>query len=203
ILWNDTPPEITGSNITINYSDIEGGWIGPRGTANIDTDPLFADPANEDYHLTEDSPCIDAGTPDTTGLNLPAWDLDGNIRVWDGDGDGIAQIDMGPYEFDAPSCAIDCEQQQIEKIHIVSYPNPVNSSSDNLNIKFFIPKPGKVKIQIFNIKGQLVSTVLEQPLNTGDHTIHHSLKEVSSGIYFMKLDVDGNNRAVKKMVKID
>ena len=50
------------------YCDIQGGW---PGEGNIDTDPLFRDPDNDDFHLmaTEcgdsyDSPCIDAGHPD-------------------------------------------------------------------------------------------------------------------------------------------
>lgn len=32
------------------------------GTNNITTDPLFVDESNQDFHLQEDSPCIDAGT---------------------------------------------------------------------------------------------------------------------------------------------
>ncbi len=62
ILWNDTPDEIFASNITVNYSDIQGG---SPGDGNINTDPLFADPSNEDLHLTEPSLCIDSGHPES------------------------------------------------------------------------------------------------------------------------------------------
>jgi len=44
--------------VQVSYSDIQGGW---DGTNNIDVDPLFVDPANGDYHLTSDSPAMDAG----------------------------------------------------------------------------------------------------------------------------------------------
>ena len=61
----------------IRFNNIQGGW---EGEGNIDTDPLFADPANSDYHLKSQagrwdptskswvqdgatSPCIDAGDP--------------------------------------------------------------------------------------------------------------------------------------------
>ncbi|UCE19820.1 MAG: T9SS type A sorting domain-containing protein [Gemmatimonadota bacterium] len=49
----------------ISYNDIEGGW---EGVGNINEDPLFAD---DGYTLSENSPCIDAGDP-----NSPL-DLDG------------------------------------------------------------------------------------------------------------------------------
>jgi hypothetical protein len=52
-----------------------------------------------DYHLRPGSPCIDAGT------NLSAIitnDLDGNPRPRDGNGDGVATFDIGPYEIKPP-----------------------------------------------------------------------------------------------------
>ena len=88
ILWGDTPEEISifSGTPVINYSDIQGGF---PGEGNIDTDPLFADPENGDYHLLsqagrwdtisqswiEDdvtSPCIDAGNPVNPVVQEPA-----------------------------------------------------------------------------------------------------------------------------------
>ncbi|MCK4339068.1 MAG: T9SS type A sorting domain-containing protein, partial [Candidatus Cloacimonetes bacterium] len=60
-----------GASITVTYSDIQGGW---SGEGNIDDDPYFYDPANDDYSLTwnsaDRSPCIDTGDPATD------WDAD-------------------------------------------------------------------------------------------------------------------------------
>ena len=62
-------------------------------------DPLFVDPANDDYHLSEDSPCINAG--DNSAPELPATDKDGNPRIIDG------IVDMGAYEYqDLPPPAL-------------------------------------------------------------------------------------------------
>lgn len=78
----------------IDY-DVIADQTGVNG--NISDDPLFGDPSNGDYRLQFDSPSIDAG--DNTAPNLPVLDLDGNPRVFDGDGDGQAVVDMGAFEF--------------------------------------------------------------------------------------------------------
>jgi beta propeller repeat protein/parallel beta-helix repeat protein len=74
---NDGGAQIVNGTGTVTYSDVQGSY---PGTGNIDADPLFADPAEGDYHLksqagrwhpasetwiTDDvtSPCIDAGDP--------------------------------------------------------------------------------------------------------------------------------------------
>jgi len=91
ILWNDTPGEITlnAASITVTYSDIQLGWA---GTGNLNTDPLFVDALNGDYHLSGGSLCIDAGD----NLAIPAHvtvDLDGNPRI------ASTAVDMGAFEY--------------------------------------------------------------------------------------------------------
>jgi len=64
------------SRMEIAFSNLKGGRDGVRigrqnysqltwNEGNIDTDPLFVDAENSDYHLSADSPCIDAGDPDS------------------------------------------------------------------------------------------------------------------------------------------
>ena len=91
ILWNNLPDQInvlseSGASVLVMYSDIQGGYT---GVGNIDADPLFVDPENDDYHLTESSPCRDVGTP--TGA--PIDDIDGDPRPQG------AGYDMGADEF--------------------------------------------------------------------------------------------------------
>ena len=49
-----------GREITITYSDVEGGWT---GEGNIDTIPLFINPSMYNFHLQTSSLCINAGNP--------------------------------------------------------------------------------------------------------------------------------------------
>jgi len=61
IFWGDSAPEspeihIYSGSPVVTFSDVQGGW--PE-EGNIQTDPLFT--GGGDYHLSTDSPCIDAG----------------------------------------------------------------------------------------------------------------------------------------------
>ncbi len=44
------------------FSDIQGMW---PGVGNLNTDPLFVEPTENNFHLLPNSPCIDAGDPDS------------------------------------------------------------------------------------------------------------------------------------------
>ena len=116
VLWGNWPEEIhlTSGHPTVQYSDVRGGW---PGNGNIDADPLFVDPDNDDFHLSGGSPCIDAGCnwavpPDTADLDedgdtseYTPLDLDGEGRFFDDPdtsdtGCGCPPlVDMGAYEF--------------------------------------------------------------------------------------------------------
>jgi hypothetical protein len=72
--------------LLVTYCNVEGGF---PGAGNFDADPLFVDPAADDYHLRVGSPCIAAGDP---AGPFPL-DLDGNARLA-----GLAN-DVGADEF--------------------------------------------------------------------------------------------------------
>ena len=93
IVWSNTTlgNSPNGSAASSSYScttPLQGG------TGNIASDPLFV--SGTDFHLTEGSPCVDAGN----NAYMPsAQDLDEIPRPLDGDGSGTATVDMGCYEF--------------------------------------------------------------------------------------------------------
>lgn len=101
ILWNDTAStgaEIhneTGSNPSVTYSDIQGGYA---GVGNIDANPLFVDATSGDFHLFRESPCIDAGRDASATLyGSVTYDIKGTPRPQK------SAYDMGAYEFVFPS----------------------------------------------------------------------------------------------------
>ena len=106
ILWNNTPNQISGSTTVVTYSDVQGGW---SGTGNIDADPMFVDPDNEDFRLAAGSPGIDAADNTAVPDDITT-DLDGNPRFLEipetpDTGNGTLPIvDMGAYESLGGGC---------------------------------------------------------------------------------------------------
>jgi hypothetical protein len=156
----------------------------PSFAGNDITNPLS-------YRLNFDSPCIDAGTPDTTGLYLPAFDFYGNPRIYNG------TIDIGCHEWDStinPQSVV----QPITDVSLAIYPNPFFSQT---NISYSIPSKGNAELEIFNIKGQKVFAISLKEKVAGQHSIIWNGKDsygnpCSSGVYFCKLQF--NNRNVSK-----
>ncbi len=83
----------------LEYPLIDGG--GNIIVDSLQAQSIFEDIQNGDFHLAPGSIAIDAGF-DTLGYYYP-FDMDYNTRVWDGDGNGTAIIDIGPFEYGAPA----------------------------------------------------------------------------------------------------
>jgi len=95
-------------------------------------------------------------------------------------------------------------EHHITKLH-QNYPNPFNPST---TISFYLTTENteNTEINIFNIKGQKVKTLVNERLNSGSHSYiwkgdDNSGRAVSSGIYFYKLKTgDGRFTSTKKMI---
>lgn len=75
---------------------------------------------------------------------------------------------------------------------IDNYPNPFNPST---TLSFALEFGSDVKLDVYNITGQLVTTIIDRYLETGRHSVvwdgkDHSGKPVSSGIYFYRVQAD-------------
>jgi hypothetical protein len=82
-----------------------------------------------------------------------------------------------------------------------NYPNPFNPVTD---ISFCLPAASHVTLEIFNIMGQRVSTLLDEKMDVGVHTVqwegrNSNGREVASGVYFYNLR-SGDFRETKKML---
>lgn len=260
------------------------------GGGNIIVDSLqaqsiFEDIQNGDFHLAPGSIAIDAGF-DTLSYYYP-FDMDYNHRVWDGDNNGTVIIDIGPYEYGAPSfggiegftydpvngeavdyvllkvnnepgeftfsdnsghyeiklpagvydvyaervfydnviefqievidgentqlyipmtATVDIDENEIVPVtkdfNLTNYPNPFNPET---TISFSVTQNYDfVNLEVYNIKGQRVTTLINEPMQSGKHTaiwsgLDSNNKPVSSGIYLYKIKAV-NQESVKRML---
>lgn len=104
IAWNHELADVVGFH-GVYHSCIENPAVTGAGT--IHDDPQFADPTLDwpDLRLQRTSPCIDTGDPVSTPPDIPSHDLDGFLRVADGNPFVGADVDMGAYE--APPLGLD------------------------------------------------------------------------------------------------
>lgn len=77
-----------------------------------------------------------------------------------------------------------------------NYPNPFNPST---LIKYSIPTDGNVKVSVYNLKGELIRTLVNQYQKSGYYNVKFDGSGLSSGIYFYEVEAGILNQ-VKKMV---
>jgi hypothetical protein len=182
------------SSPTILFSDIWGGW---SGQGNISVNPLFRDPANGDFHLMSsfcgdslNSPGIDAGDPAIyDGLLSCSWGL------------GTMLSDMGAYGGgDSMLVGIDNRNTQtpFEFALNDNYPNPFNLST---LISYDLIRPSNVTLDIYDILGSRISTLINENQLLGSHSIVWDAKDAPSGIYLYRIHA-GDLTQTKKMTLI-
>ena len=69
-----------------------------------------------------------------------------------------------------------------------NYPNPFNPAT---TIRFALPMNAKVNIKLYNTLGQEVANILNSDLSAGVHETTFNASNLSSGVYFYKLEVHG------------
>ena len=212
ILWNNDPQEIyyhwglpdDSNAVTISYSDVQGGIAtivtNDLGTinwldGNIDTDPLFVDAENGDFHLQEGSPTIDAGTA------FFAWEGDTLVNLSADDYVGSAP-DMGAFEFGALSTEDDSPLLPTEFVLHQNYPNPFNPAT---TIRYNLPQDSRIRLTVYDIIGRELVRLRNESDQAGYHSIiwngrDNAGREVPSGIYIARLVTPGYTKSIKMVL---
>jgi len=77
-----------------------------------------------------------------------------------------------------------------------NFPNPFNPSTA---IRYHLPTASRVRLEIFNIAGQKIDTVIDAMQTAGTKTIRYEARRLRSGVYFYKLTA-GDFVETKKMI---
>lgn len=78
-----------------------------------------------------------------------------------------------------------------------NYPNPFNPTT---KIKFDLQKAGDVKMSVYNSQGKLVKDIVNQYAPAGSFEVSFDGKELSSGIYYYKMEAGGSVITKKMML---
>ena len=117
------------------------------------------------------------------------------------DNNGWALTDQGniiKYTVSTEVFAENSENIHLDE-YIVSqnYPNPFNSST---RISYSIPNSDFVTVKIYDLFGREIQTLINEFQNTGMYSVSFDASELSSGIYFYKLQVGSDFIETKKML---
>jgi uncharacterized repeat protein (TIGR01451 family) len=128
---------------------------------------------------------------DTINLHL----IDGLRGDYDVTVNGIIKEPGGPIQY---ITNIDNDESSFPlqyKLH-QNYPNPFNPIT---HIKYDLPKSSKVKIDIFNILGQKVITLVDDHKKAGSYSVDFNGSKFASGLYFYRIEAD-NFQKTRKMI---
>jgi len=83
-----------------------------------------------------------------------------------------------------------------------NYPNPFNPTT---TIRYVVPELCYVRLTVYNIQGEMVAELVNLPHDPGPHQIVFEATNLSSGLYFYKINAhsvksNANYQAVRKMM---
>jgi len=93
---------------------------------------------------------------------------------------------------------ISTPELQEQFITIWNYPNPFKSTT---NIEFTLSRESQVKMEVYNIHGQLIETLLHARKPSGQHVIEFNGDHLPRGVYFCKIST-GEAYRVRKILLV-
>jgi hypothetical protein len=168
--------DLTDLNIITNnpFGIVVGHIIGPGDSCGILRDPVLDYPAN-------------------------MWDFIGNVWQPGGLGDNMIRLKVIPITLTGIA------EKPGEHYSNFAFgqisPNPMRT---NTVIEYQLATPQRVLLDVYNVSGQLVKTLVNQHEQSGKHQVTWNShdergRQVASGIYFLKLQA-GENTATRKLL---
>lgn len=179
----ETATEQDNLGFNLQRKNVDGVWqnikfVEGHGNSNVP----------HQYYFLDTTAAIDVNN-NLIYYRLEQLDIDGGVDYPDS------------IEVDFPT-TINTEIFPSEFELLQNYPNPFNPST---KIKFSIPAGSvysqntKVSLRVFDLLGSEVAVLLNKQIPPGSYEVEFNAENLSSGIYFYKLDLNNFSQA-KKMI---
>jgi glucose/arabinose dehydrogenase len=154
------------------------------------------------------NPAVNTPLLDTT-LPITSFGVDKNNELY------ICAFDSKIYQFQPTTSSVEDSSQPPASYQLnQNYPNPfINSAEAHklgnawTNIRYFLIQDARVELSIFNLRGQLVRTLVNQSQPAGSHTVTWDGRDNAgafqpSGAYFYRLQVGDDFVQTKKLMLV-
>jgi hypothetical protein len=168
--------------ISFGPMQIEAGAVESVAVAYVGGHDLHTDPYNYVNHLR-------GHETDSASIALYYQGLDFS--------DLIAKADTAYSLYRQVGIADDISYLPQEVSLLQNYPNPFNAQT---TISFIMPKAGEVRLDIYNVLGEKVTTLCQGPLTAGQHSVIWKAERFSSGLYIARLEVGGRVNRIKMVL---
>lgn len=160
------------------YGNSGGDWQGDLSqflgvAGNINSDPMFCGANASDYTLMAGSPCSPESNPSCGLIGI------GSVAC------GLVAVPGDPAALPGP--------------RLEAFPNPFNPMT---TIRFDIPVGGRVRLEVYDVAGRVIRTLLDAALPAGSHEAVWDGKDkagraMASGSYFARLSANGRVETVR------
>jgi hypothetical protein len=202
-----------------NINDLEGNSVDPQFASGAFPEDFYTimKKEREQRHRVdlqeEGFPFTLAWLPGDATLATFQWPLPFDLKptnqtIWDKGSDGYPLGDLrwfGPEVVAAWYAGEPCPQLIESGINDVrqsfglrNYPNPATSST---TISYTLQKGDKVTLKVYNTVGAEISTLVNSTQSAGAHQVEFNTSNLSSGLYFYKLQAGDHSEMQKMMVK--
>ena len=196
--------ELKGYGLSVSYDPQLLAYVGTEVENSILGTGEFAEGhvvANKDG-LVSLVAYGDVGTEGDLGLNLVFRSLreieDSYIEILNG------ELRDGNYGLNSLDTPVSVRIQTRPEVYALrnNYPNPFNPET---TLKYDLPDAGDVKLEVYNMLGQVVRTLVNERQTAGRYAVQWDAtndrgQSMSSGIYFYRVQVGGEFTDVKKML---
>lgn len=190
----DTPRSIVIANSCIK-DGLNGIEIVNHGAlnwlrGNIEDSPGFIGIGLDQYELSEDSPCIDAGRA------FFAWLGDTLVNYSQDEYFGQAP-DLGAFETNYQWAEYEELNYPMEFHLYQNYPNPFNNIT---NISYYVSRGEHVNLALYDEGGRVITTLVDDLVSPGYHSIAWDANNVAGGVYLVLLKSGESTKSVKLVV---